>query len=374
VLKQVQTAIAQVLPAGAGKRAESVLGVDVGSSSVKVIQLRSERGAAILETYGELALGPYSQLEVGQATNLPAEKLSEALTDIAREANVTAKLAGVSIPLSASLISIITLPTRDPRELAKIIPIEARKYIPVPISEVALDWFVLPEEDAKFIGTPSSKAGAINKSDVLLVAIHNDVLNKFQTAVEGAKLVPSFFEIETFSTMRSALEQTVAPVLIVDMGAASTKTCVVEFGIVQASHTTPKGSQDMTLALGKALNLSVTEAETMKRERGIAALSGDSQEAMTLTLDVLLSEANRVLIGYQKRSNKAISEVILSGGGASLKGLVEYASTHFDVPVRRADPFAKVETPAFIEDALKEAGPTFAVAVGLALRKLRERG
>jgi type IV pilus assembly protein PilM len=373
VFKQVETSLGGLLSGGKSKSSDSVIGLDIGSSSLKIVQLRTEKGTAILETYGELALGPYSQLEVGQATNLPAEKLAEALTDIVREANVTAKEAGVSIPLSASLISTITLPTKDPKELAKIIPIEARKYIPVPISEVALDWFILPEDDAKFLGTPSSKEGGANKSDVLLVAIHNDILAKFQKTLDLGKLTASFFEIETFSTMRAVLEQNVAPVVIIDMGSASTKICVVEFGIVQMSHTLPKGSQDITLALARSLNLSMTEAETMKRDRGIEALTGTSQEAMSLTLDYLMTEANRVVINYQKRSNKAVSEVIFSGGGSALKGLLEYAQKHFEVPLRRANPFAKTEVPAFIGETLKEAGPTFSVAVGLALRKLRER-
>jgi len=78
------------------KSGGSVIGVDIGSSVVKVVQLRKEQGRAVLETYGELALGPYGGLDVGRATNLPVEKIAEAIKDLFREANVTAKTAAVA--------------------------------------------------------------------------------------------------------------------------------------------------------------------------------------------------------------------------------------------------------------------------------------
>jgi type IV pilus assembly protein PilM len=123
----------------------SVLGIDIGASSAKVVQLRISRGMAVLETYGEIALGPYAQQPIGKVVRLPPEKIAEALTDLMKEANVTAKTAGLSVPFSSSLVSVIDLPKVDAESLKRIIPIEARKYIPVPVSEVSLDWFVLPE-------------------------------------------------------------------------------------------------------------------------------------------------------------------------------------------------------------------------------------
>ena len=89
------------------KKNTSVIGVDIGASSIKVVQLRKRRGVALLETYGELSLGPYSNSEIGQATNPPASKIAEALKDLLKEANVTTKKAGLSIPFSSSLISLL---------------------------------------------------------------------------------------------------------------------------------------------------------------------------------------------------------------------------------------------------------------------------
>ena len=123
------------------KETKSALGIDIGTSSIKVVQLKRDRGSVILETYGAIALGPYAGVEIGRATALDAGKLAEALKDVIREANVTVTDAAVAIPYSSSLVSIIKLPKATEKELATVVPIEARKYIPVPINEVLLDYF-----------------------------------------------------------------------------------------------------------------------------------------------------------------------------------------------------------------------------------------
>src|SRR4051812_10840361 len=114
------------------KKSKSVIGVDLGSSSIKVVQLRRDGETAVLETYGELALGPYAGGEAGQATNLPADKIAETLKDLLRESSVTTTDSGISIPFSRSLLTLVELPYRDsPEEQKTMIELEARKYIPV---------------------------------------------------------------------------------------------------------------------------------------------------------------------------------------------------------------------------------------------------
>ncbi|MCH7597926.1 type IV pilus assembly protein PilM [Patescibacteria group bacterium] len=361
-------------------KGSSVIGVDVGSSAIKVVQLRKEKGIAVLETYGELALGPYADLEIGRATKLGNNKLSEALTDLLREASVTSVNAGFAIPFASSLLTLIEMPAVDTRQLNKMIPLEARKYIPVPINEVMLDWFIVPDNSRQ---TP--KAGGKNKKDkegsvvrkkreVLLVAIHNEVLNKYNEIVANTHLDTSFFEIEIFSTIRATLDQGLAPVMLIDIGAATTKVYIVEYGIVRISHVINRGSQDVTLGMSKSLGISVTRAEEIKREQGLKSNSDnkDVVRVALLTLDYIFSEADRVLLNYQRKYNKNVSRVILTGGGAIMKGVIDLAHKHLESEVLLGDPFAKVDSPAFLDDVLKEAGPEFTVALGLALRKLHE--
>ena len=118
----------------------SVIGVDVGSSALKIVELREKGGRAVLGTYGALALGPYANVSVGQVTRLPNEKIAEALRDVLREANASSKVCSFAIPLSTSLLSLIEMPVLDQKQLPQMVPIEARKYIPVPMSDVTLDW------------------------------------------------------------------------------------------------------------------------------------------------------------------------------------------------------------------------------------------
>lgn len=347
------------------KDGESVVGIDIGTSSIKIVQLAEKKGAAVLETYGEIALGPYAEAEVGQSVAAPPEKVAEALKDLMREANVTSRVGGISVPLSASLISLITLPTKDQSDLAAMIPIEARKYIPVPVGEVTLDWFVIPEEEAEFLSA-SSRTKTPNSTDVLLVAIHNAVLNRFENIAKGAEVTPRFYEIEAFSMGRSGFEHDTTPTMVIDLGASGTRVYVVEFGIVDVSHTVQKGAQDITHALARSQALPFAEAERVKRAEGL-----ENHAVAESTLEYLFSEARRIFLTYQRREGKAISKVVLVGGGASLKGITAFASKHFDAPVTLSSAFERVAAPAFIADTLKEAGPSFTNAVGLALRALQ---
>lgn len=360
----------------------SAVGIDVGTSAIKAVQLKKRNGQAILETYGELALGPYAGIEVGRATHLPKEKIAEALADLLREANVTAKQAGMALPISASLVSVMDMPLLESSQFAQMVPIEARKYIPVPISEVTLDWSVIPRQEKEAPAGPlpsdaPKEAGptrAPEKVSVLVVAIHNEALAAYQELAARSGLETSFFEIEVFGTIRGTMSQDLSPVLVIDWGAGSTKLFVIDQGVVRLSHALPQGFQNLTIAISRAMNVTIDQAEGLKRSFGLD-LKKDGREmaqVMTGTLNYLLSEAHRVLVNYERHSGRPVSRVIMTGGGANLIGLVPLAKTVLPVPVEIADPFSRVGAPAFFENVLKSVGPEFSVALGVALRRLQE--
>ncbi len=400
-------------------REQSVIGIDIGSSAIKVVQLRRKKGRAVLETYGELAIGPYGGVEIGRVAQLSGEKLIEAFNDLLRESHVTTKSGGLAIPLSSSLITFITVPSVNEKQLAEMITLEARKYIPVPINEVMLDWSIIPKdetlpEDTDSVSvqtqpTPVTVRNAEvqtphqaplqtslqnqgqgqvqtqpqvqaqsqstgNTTEVLVVAIHNESLTGYQTLMNRIGVTTSFFEIELFSAVRAVLERGVQPQMIVDMGAGSTKLYIIERGILRASHIINRGSQDITLAISKSMGIPVNEAENLKRVYGLQGGPEYKElaEVITLNLDYVFYEANRVLLNFQRKHNKAISKVFLTGGGVLMKGFVDLAAQSFQSEVVYANPFSKVETPAFFADQLKEAGPEFAIAIGAALRRLSE--
>ena len=362
-----------------GKKGQSVLGIDIGSSSIKVVQISRKNGHAVLETYGELSLGPYAGKGVGEATNLPLEKIIEAVGDLLREkeVNITTKICGMAIPFASSLMAVVEMPALPQKQLAEMVPLEARKYIPVPISEVTLDWYVIPKDKNPEEDYPSADTGVkpgFQKVEVLIVALHNETINSYKDIVTRSSLEADFFEIEIFSTMRSTLDQEIAPVLIVDMGATSTKLYIVERGILRSSHMINRGSHKITDELSKSLGISITDAEYLKREKGLPGeIDGiEIKKVMILTLNYIFSEANQVILAYQKKYNKNVSKVVLVGGGSALKGIVDVAKDIFQTTVEAGDPFAKVVAPAFLEKVLHETGPEFTVALGVALRRLQE--
>lgn len=352
-----------------GHSSGSVLGIDISSSSVKVVQGKIEGSHPVLETYGEISLGPYIDKSVGQAVSLPADRLTEALQDLMTEAKVTSNNSGVSIPFNSSFVSIISVPTTDDKKLKSIVPIEARKYIPVPVSEVTLDWQKIPNvehRDKSDQGNPSTR--------VLVAAIHNEVISKYKSIISASNLSTSFLEIELFSTIRSVLGHGIKTVAIIDLGVTATKIYIVDHGIIQTSHTINQGAQDITHAIARSLSISFAQAEQMKRKNGLRKTDAgrDISQTAQASIGYLFSEIRRVLLNHEKRYNKPVHRAYLTGGGALLEGLPDQVQEELDLEVTLADPFSKLKTPAFLDETLQEAGPEFAVAVGVLLRKLQE--
>lgn len=438
-----------------------MLGVDIGSAYIKVVQLRRKAGRAVLETYGSLALGPYAGTDIGRATKLPVQKLAEALRDIMREAHITTKRAAVAIPLASSLVTIMEMLALDEKQLTVTVPIEARRYVPVPISEVALDWWVIPPEPGseeeekgddggvmleKGTGAETEKTGEMGekgemgetglnriqkirspdpssaglgemerrgewkteegrgeqrekaeggegqekretsavpaplgpskKLQILIAAIHNEAMHRFEDVARAAELETGVFEIEVFSAIRATLPSDLEPHALLEVGASGSRLYLIDRGLVRVSHTINQGGQDLTLGLSRTLGISVSDAEKLKRASGLSAgISGkDGGGTLSALLNFIFDETKRVLAHFERQSGRSVKELTLLGGGVNLPGLLDVAHSVFSLPVTRADPFSQTEAPAFLDETLKAAGPEFAVALGVAFRKLQETG
>ena len=351
----------------------AVVGLDIGSSFIKVVQLHKKNNKAFLDTYGEIALGPLAGLEVGQATNLPVDKLVEAINDLFAEAKVTSRDIVFSLPLTSTLLTVIEMPDLGEAKLKEMIPMEARKYIPTSVSEVSLSHWIIPKLTRVYVDPDEAdRPKGTPKVDVLLAAVHNDILAKYNEIAQKIGATSATFEIEIFSTIRSVLGHDTSPSMILDIGAANTKVVIVEEGIVRSSHLTNVGSQDITLALSRSRGVSILEAEEVKREFGLPGDPNDATvaEITRLAVERIFSEANRILTHYQHEKHVNVGKVILTGGGVLLKGIHELATANFETSVVYGNAFEKVEAPAVVEPLLKDSGPEFAVALGLALRKL----
>ena len=355
---------------------KSVIGVDIGSSTIKVVQLKKKNGKAVLETYGAISLGPYGNTDIGQVTNLQTDGIVQALLDVMKESNVTIRNGVMAIPSSSSLIFTISLPDKITEDkYISVIPLEARKYIPVPISEVTLDWFVLPKEADSSENNIMNKNTTLSlpesKTEVLVVAIHNDTLSRYQEILKKTEIHSESFEMEIFSNIRSSFVHDLAPVLLMDFGASKTKLSLVEEGVIHVFHVVNRGGSDITKNIAASLGTSFSEAEKLKREVGLDLnINPEVADIVRLSTEYIFADANSVVFAYQKKYNKNISKIILTGGGSLMKGLMEKAVNNFHTEVVYSNPFAKTEAPAFLEPILTVSGPEFSVAVGLALRQL----
>jgi type IV pilus assembly protein PilM len=334
---------------------EHTVGIDIGSSSMKVVELYDNKGVPTLNTYGELQLGPYGDIEIGRTTNLQVATLAQALIDIVRESSVATKSGVLAIPYNASFVTVITVQTTDQNEINSLIPTEAKKYIPVPMNSVSLDWFVL-------------SSGENNTSKVLVAAIHNESLKRYRSAVAAAGLKDKTTEIEIFSAVRSSIAQEDTAVGVLDMGASGTRLYITDRGSVRKAHSIRVGGLELTQLLASTLHMEFVEAEELKR--GGLSNHAEAEKVLTSALQRGFHEIAQVIKRYEEDEKQTVEKVILSGGGALLLNVDKVAQDIFGKSVVRSDPFSKTAYPAFLEDVLTEAGPSFSVAVGAALRML----
>lgn len=362
----------------------ATLGIDIGAAFIKVVLIEKVEEKAVLRNYGEIALGPRAGVAVGQATSLPQEKVAEALRDLLKEAGIIAGHTFIAIPFSASLLSVVELPEVEKKEFESMIMNEARRYIPVPISEVSIDWWALPKRRVgeknilqPVAGSAESEIKQVGKVEVIIAAIHNEVIQKYDAIKRDAGIPgkESHFEIEVFSTLRAVVGRDLSPVIVIDIGAGSTKIAIIDEGVVRGSHVISMGGQDLTLALSRSQGISFEKAEEVKCRVGLV---GDEEGRDILAVsDLLMSnimnEATRFADNYERKYDTKITKVILVGGGSRLLGLEKIVAKNFPhALIVTGDPFVRVDTPMFLSKTLKDLSPSFAVAVGIALKGLEE--
>ena len=352
---------------------KSVVGIDIGSSAIKIVQVKKEAGRAVLETYGSIALGSYAGKEVGEVTNLPPEKIAEALAVVLKESGATTREASVAVSSTLGLIVLVELPSAvRPSEFNSVVPTEARKFIPVPISEVVLDWFVVPKRETVYEeeGEEAKTEEEMGPTEVLVVAIPKDSLARLQGVSENAGLLNVEYEHEIFSHIRSNLTHEISPVLVLDCGASKTRLAIIERGIVKVFHSINRGGGDITAALVRGLGLAWQKAEETKKTEGLMSKDKNIVDSILLGVDYILGETSNVVFNFQKKYNKNITKVILSGGGASLPGFLEKTQEVLRIETVLSSAFNKTESPAFLAKTLEKSSPEFSVAIGLALKKL----
>lgn len=336
------------------------LGLDIGSHTIKLIELGFEGKSVGLTAAGSIPAPPKTS---GGQQSTDAESIAQTIKHLVKETGVKSKEVHLALPESRVFTRVIDVPSLSQRELASAIRWEAEQYIPLPLDQVNLDFTIL--RDAKATGT--------NKMEVLLVAAPKTLVDNYLGILELAELTPVAAETDIIATTRALIRSVpnVRSVMIVSLGALTTDVAIVRNGTLTFTRSLSAGGDAFTRSVAQSLDFNLTQAEEYKRAYGVQPdkLEGKIAAAAKPITDTIVGELKRALIFYQEKyKDEHVQLILLSGGSARLPGLVVYLAQALGVEVQLANPWVGISRdPRF--NVLTPEGPNFCVAVGLALRK-----
>lgn len=355
-----------------------VLGIDIGTSSIKIVQLSKGVGAINLDSYGSVELADYRDAMTQSEGAVAPDTLAAAIMDLIHSVALTSRVAGVSLPASLTMIRTVEMPNRDEEQLKKLMYAEVQKYIPGRMEDISLDWFVLPDESASRSVFDTFKAGAMmvaKPQTVLFAAMPTSTIKLYDNVMIASNLSSLFYEIEAFSGARAVLQTSPEPMLMIDIGSSTSAFYVVEQNIVRTLHAVDIAGAHLTASLATAMKWNQKMAEEVKCTYGLipspsssAPENAEIKKALVTELDKIVSEARRVIDTYYEQHKKTVADIVLLGGGARMAGITGYMSEQLHVPVEVARPFDRVTCPIILESAFKSLGPIYTNAIGLALR------
>jgi type IV pilus assembly protein PilM len=208
---------------------------------------------------------------------------------------------------------------------------------------------------------------------ILLVAVPKEVVTQYQTLATTLGLESISLEAEVFSLARALVEKKAGIIGIIDIGARTTTCSIIERGILKLSHSFDLSGNEMTERIAKSLGMDYDKAEELKTKYGLIQTpipeGKEIKDILLPLVDLIFEEANRTFSHFFLSEGKEVEKIILAGGEANLPGLFQYSKNYFKKEVEIANPFKKIYFPPILEETLKEMGPSFAIAVGLAERE-----
>lgn len=346
--------------------AKKFVGIDIGTASVKIVELSHSGEKIKLENYGEMSLKPISetQTEMPEKSILLVsnQEIAECIQTILKAAKIETKEAFFSIPDFSSFFTSFRLPPMTKEEIPEAARFEARQHIPLPLSEVVLDWSVIENNASN-----NKKEGP----KILLVAVPHEVINQYQEIAQMLKIKVLALEAEVFGLVRALIKEKKGVVAIIDIGAQTSTISIIENGILKTSHSFDVSGNEFTRVISKSMDIDYNEAERVKRRYGIKFLETKASRALLPLIDLILAELDKISRELYLTKGKEIDKVILCGGTALLPGLREYFADNLKKTVEIAHPLSDISYPSVLEETVKEMGPSYAVTVGITLRGFR---
>lgn len=351
------------------RRNNQLVGLDIGSGSVKLLQIKEGRRGYKLEKFGIKTIDPELIVD---GTVMDAGRVVEAIKELLVEQKVKTKDVAISISGHSVIVKKITLPVMVEDELEESIRWEAEQYIPFDISDVNIDFHIL--------GVPEG-GEAQDQMNVLLVAAKKDKLAEYTGLVTEAGLNPVVVDIDAFTlenmfgTNYDVREGEV--IALINIGASMMNINILKGGTFAFTRDIPIGGDKYTEATQREFNISYEQAEQLKRgETGEGIDSAALLNVFHTLNGEVANEALRSIEYYKSTStNEHIEKVYISGGTAKIPDLGTHLAERLGIAVELIDPFQRldVDPKEFDPEYLKEVAPMAAVAVGLAIRKAGDR-
>lgn len=354
---------------------KSKLGVDIGTSSIKVVELDKEGGRFKLKNYGLFELESDSETALvsnesgpSRSVQLSDSDLAWGVREVLKRSKINARTAVASIPSFSTFSTVITMPYVSEKDMARTIPFEARKYIPLPLNEVVLDWSIINVTQGQQAPDLGAKSPTV---EVFLVAVPKEETVRYQNIMKAAGLNLRALELENSALIRALLGNDLSPVAIVNIGGRSTSILIVDGGVERVSHNYEVGGFEITKSIARSLNISLQRAEELKRSFGIKEVENNViQQAMSSLIDMMVFETMKTIHNYEDIKKTKIAKVMLVGGLVNMPNFANYFGQKLGFPVALGNSLARVVVPAMLTSLQTELNSTFAIALGLAMREI----
>lgn len=340
-----------------GKESNYV-GIDIGSSGVRLVQLKHGGGKPLLVTYGDSEV-PQGLTQSDAA--LDRQKTAETIRTLAAEAKVSTKYAIAGIPSLKIYASVITVPRMSEVELAKGIRYQAEHYIPMALDQVKLDWSVIENP------VPSKEM------EVLLVATPNQTAEKYMEICQKAGFELLALEPNALAMSRALVPSGPIAVIVLDMGGVATDLTILSNGVPMLIRSIQVGGVTFLKSVAQHLGVDEPQAEQFIRKFGLTKtkLEGQVYNGLKPALDTLLSEIDKSIKYFMSNHEGVkLERVVMTGGSSQVPELPAYLATATGLPVEIGNPWINVSYPASLQDKLVNLASSYAVAAGLALKEV----
>lgn len=319
-----------------------VIGLDIGTTAVRAAQLEfgnggpGGKGQPSLVRYGEVPL-PLGAVRDGEVADQAT--VTQALKQLWATYKFDSKDVVIGVGNQRVVVRDLTLPYMPLAQLRSSLPFQVQELLPMAADEALLDFYPT--------GEGVSEQGRVVHG--LLVAAVRDTVTANVLAVESAGLRPTMVDLNAFALLRGVARGELAQrtVALVDIGARVTDVTIVAQGVPQFVRTLPNGGQDATDTIARGMNISGTDAETLKRQIGVGFAVGpelqDASDALATVTRTLVEAVRNTFVYYSTNNPGAgIDVVVLTGGGSHLPGLGQYLSSASRLPVTLGDPLSTI--------------------------------